>query len=243
MASILDPTPERPSTFRRFTESLANAVFNSRFARFCCCIPEEDYVDLNYDAQIRAAVANELETFAPATERQCIHVAAAEVYEESHYAVTDLAQNDELVYQKYKQYGSFLNSKHTYAEWEQFAESTRGSGFTYENATVVRKLHQAPKKVKVSPKFIAAAVNQLRAKLQRLEHNAANELTVSLEYGRLARDGSVRACVIDVHRQHVINAYFSQSGSERVATSRARVPAWLKRALGYETIMSAPVAC
>jgi len=244
MASLKELAPERTSTFRRMTEKLANAVFNSRFARFCCCIPEEVYHDLQHDTDVRVAVKDELETFSQATEYQCISVAAEEVYNESGYALTgDVAEDDEENYKEYVGFAEFLATPHTFEEWEAFTMAIQGTGFTYDMAPGILKLHKAPRRVKISPKFIAASVMALRAKLQRLELDKPNQTTVEMEYGRIMRNGNVRACVADPHRAFVVNAYFTQSDAERVATSRTRAPKWLRRSLGYDTPMGVPQAC
>jgi hypothetical protein len=206
-------------------------------------MPEDDYVDLIYDAEIRTAVNTELVQYTRATELQCIPVASATEYASTAYALTGVAVQDEVVADEFGGFSEFVCGDHTAAEWDAFFAAVEPLGFDGVKAAAVRKQSQAPTTVKISPRFIAASVLQLRARLSRQGLNEANRQCVDMEYSRITRDGSVRACIIDAHRQHVINAFFTESDSERVATARARMPGWVKRALGLESKHAPPTVC
>jgi hypothetical protein len=206
-------------------------------------MPEDDYVDLVHDAAIRDAVSTELVQYTRATEQQCIPVASLTEYVATSYALTGVASADEAAADEFGAYADFVTAAHTVEEWDEFFAAVEPLGFDGEKAKAVRKQSSAPTVVKISPRFIAAATLQLRARLSRMALSEANRLCVDMEYSRITRDGSVRACVIDAHRQHVINTFFTESDSERVATARARMPNWVKRALGLESKHASPMVC
>lgn len=82
------------------------------------------------------------------------------------------------------------------------------------------------------PKFVAALVHLLRAKFGRLAYTEPNRLLIEREYLRLCRESSIRHTDIVLHSNWVYNAYFVEDVLDAAATTRTRVPHWMRRAFG-----------
>jgi len=95
--------------------------------------------------------------------------------------------------------------------------------------------------VRLIPHFTAQMVLVLRAKFGRLLLNDANRMLIEREYLRACREGSVRYVDIALHQQWVMNAYFNEGVLEELATTRPRVPKWLRNAFGSVPSAPAPV--
>jgi len=82
----------------------------------------------------------------------------------------------------------------------------------------------------VIPKFAAAVVLALRSKLGKLAPSEANRLLIEREYLKVCRDTSVRNVDTIMHQQFVMNAYFTEGIVDQLATTRVRLPKWLREA-------------
>lgn len=82
------------------------------------------------------------------------------------------------------------------------------------------------------PHFSAQLTLLLRAKFGRLPYNDANRMLIEREYLRVCREGSVRYVDIALHQQWVMNTYFNEGVLEELATTRVRVPGWMRRLFG-----------
>lgn len=80
----------------------------------------------------------------------------------------------------------------------------------------------------VIPKFAAACALHIRAKLGAMEANEANVLLVQRKYLEVCRRHGVRDVDIVLHQGFVINAVFTESVLDDIASSRRRLPAWIK---------------
>jgi hypothetical protein len=193
---------------------------------------ESQYEDIVHDAVIRDGVESCMEVHTEATEEDSLPVAKSAVYIKDGY---DLGYEEQG-------FRKLMAQRRTFEEWECLPQKLNVTPLELE--TAYRRLSTAPVETrKISTKFIAVAATQLRVKLGRLAPNDANKLVCEMEYLRICRKGSVRATDIDVHRAHVLNAYFSSSAGDRVAACRARQPAWIKRALGYSIPGAGPDVC
>lgn len=83
-------------------------------------------------------------------------------------------------------------------------------------------------KAKIVPKFAAACALHIRTKLGALANNEANVLLVQRKYLELCRKHGVRDVDTVLHQGFVMNAVFTESVLDDVASSRKRLPAWLK---------------
>lgn len=82
-------------------------------------------------------------------------------------------------------------------------------------------------KAKIVPKFAAACALHLRSKLGALANNEANVLLVQRKYLEICRKHRVRDVDTVLHQQFVMNAVFTESVLDDIATSRRRLPKWV----------------
>lgn len=94
----------------------------------------------------------------------------------------------------------------------------------------------------VIPRFVAAVVTALRVKFGKLGNNEANRLLIEREYLKVCRETDIRNTDIATHQQWVMNTYFNEGIMEQLATTRVRLPGWLRRAFG-EPPNAAPTTC
>jgi hypothetical protein len=80
----------------------------------------------------------------------------------------------------------------------------------------------------IIPKFAAACALHIRTKLGAMEANEANVLLVQRKYLEVCRRLNVRDVDIVLHQGFVMNAVFTESVLDDVASSRRRLPAWIK---------------
>jgi hypothetical protein len=79
----------------------------------------------------------------------------------------------------------------------------------------------------IVPKFAAACTLHIRTKLGALAVNEANMLLVQRKYLEICRKHGVRDVDTVLHQQFVLNAVFTESALDDVATSRRRLPQWV----------------
>jgi len=96
--------------------------------------------------------------------------------------------------------------------------------------------------VRIVPSFAADMVLLLKSHLGPLSLSDANVLLVNTEYHRVCRGLSVRHVDQAVHRQHVINAFFTEDVFDVVGRTRSRLPRWLGVLLGHNRPV-ASIAC
>jgi len=88
-------------------------------------------------------------------------------------------------------------------------------------------LRSSAQPAKIVPKFAAACALHVRAKLGALPINEANMLLVQRKYLEICRRHNVRDVDTVMHQQFVLNAVFTESTLDDVATSRRRLPRWV----------------
>jgi len=96
--------------------------------------------------------------------------------------------------------------------------------------------------VRIVPAFAADMVLLLKSHLGPLSLTDANVLLVNTEYHRVCRGLSVRYVDQAVHRQHVVNAFFTEDVFDVVGQTRSRLPRWLRLLLGHKG-PAASIAC
>jgi hypothetical protein len=224
--------PAKRSSWSNAKTWYASLALSSSVFRFFCCISDEEIDEINLDAEIRDAVREEMTRHDAATDRSVVEVVATSVYEETGYDLTH----------KEKDACTLLE--------ESCATSTIIVGDVACPIEGMRDVVMAPTErcevtddhVKVVPRFAAAMVVCMRAKFGWLVLNEANRLLIEREYLRVCREGHVRQKDVVHHAQIVLNTYFGEGVLDHVATSRSRVPAWLRKALGSPPV-SAAVVC
>jgi len=217
-------------------EKIANSFLNSWLFRRLICMDESVYEDLVYDAVIRDEVDDQMEIVTTSVESDALSVAAIAQQLETGEKLLGLTEVDQDFYKPLRNVAKRLSE----TDGDLFHEIKAECGLTDDEVLHLLRIHRyyhptaASQAVTISPKFIATAVQVLRGKLGRLPVTDANRIVVDTEYNRVCRNGSVRLWVQDHHRQYVMNAFFGKIRSERVALSRSRAPAWVRRTLGYE---------
>lgn len=97
-------------------------------------------------------------------------------------------------------------------------------------------------RAKIVPKFAAACALHIRTKLGALTNNEANVLLVQRKYLELCRRHGVRDVDTVLHQGFVMNAVFTESVLDDVASSRKRLPAWIRWLEEVPSTGSIPVA-
>ncbi len=90
-----------------------------------------------------------------------------------------------------------------------------------------------PVRVQIHTAFAADMVVLLRSHIGTAELSQANLLLVEREYHRVCRQLNVRYVDVAVHRQHVMNAFFTEDVFDVVGNTRSRIPRWLRTLLGH----------
>lgn len=108
--------------------------------------------------------------------------------------------------------------KRTEAQWDAY--------FKRIGVDPLAESHIGP--ARIVPKFAAACVLHLRAKLGVLSKSEANVLLVQRKYLEVCRKHRVRDVDTVLHQGFVMNAMFTESVLDDIASSRRRLPAWIK---------------
>lgn len=95
---------------------------------------------------------------------------------------------------------------------------------------------------KIVPKFAAACALHIRTKLGALQNNEANLALVQRKYLELCRKHGVRDVDVVLHQGFVMNTVFTESVLDDVASTRKRLPAWIRWLEEVPTTGSIPVA-
>jgi hypothetical protein len=90
-------------------------------------------------------------------------------------------------------------------------------------------------------KFAAACVVELRSKFGVLSSTSANHMLIQKCYLKLCRDHHVRQTDVALHRQVVLNHFFSETDDIGFAFARYNAPRWLKWIRGELTPSSNPL--
>lgn len=78
------------------------------------------------------------------------------------------------------------------------------------------------------PRFVAAAVIELRARLGRLPKREACHLVAERKYLEICRDRGLSQHDVALHQQYVLDMYFSENLYEHLPLTRRRLPKWLQ---------------
>lgn len=115
--------------------------------------------------------------------------------------------------------------KRTMADWDKYFRKLGVSDpITYLRTADANSRRRAC----IVPKFAAACSLHIRAKLGALLPTEANMLLVQRKYLEICRKHNVRDVDTVLHQQLVLNAVFTESVLDEVATCRRRVPQWVR---------------
>lgn len=210
------------SPLRWVSNKWTKARLGSRLLMFLTCVDEELLEEFAAECKVRDDIKLCLTEHSRGAAPVVVRETVSDVLHEQAYDMTDAL--------------AFAREKHTYTEWEELIART---GLTDEQ--LVESLGKTS--VQLIPRFVAASIVSLRAKFGALEHREDNVLLIQREYLRVSRDANVRACDVELHRQHVINGFFSEDVLNKLGTVRTRIPRWMRDAYGREAAMGGPVVC
>jgi hypothetical protein len=221
--------PVKPSFWRNPLDAISywfdEVCVNSTFCQLLCCVAPEDVADIKYESRIRDDLRQQMLYHTSGTGLKGVKSAMSEVYSQVGY---DLTTNEES-------FAELCKDRHTVGEWDAIFAKYGLDPCTYSAPT--------PTEVKVVPKFAAACVLALKAKFGHIHRTEANRILIQTEYLKMCREGNVRNCDIASHRQHVLNAFFTEEVMERVGLVRTRVPGWLRKLFGSKESDGVPAIC
>jgi len=208
-----------------------------KFEYFACCGTADQFRDLEChrtDEHVRECIRAEMREHSGfGGEETCITQAMKTTFRETGYDLGNLEVTESAnvkVMHTYAQWDDYFEkiavnpvesvTKQTYAQWEALIE---GFAVNPLEAKVVK--HQ---RAHIVPKFAAACVLHLRAKLGALSNSEANVLLVQRKYLEVCRKHGVRDVDVVLHQGFVMNAMFTESVLDDIASSRRRLPAWMK---------------
>lgn len=177
---------------------------------FCCS--QQDFDDLamyRRDELVRACIRKEMREHVGAEQREtCVANAIDTTLRTIGYDLSDLGSIRQ----------ANIGVKRTEKEWDAY----------FKRMNVDPLATCRFKQAQVIPKFAAACTLHIRAKLGAMEATEANLLLVQRKYLEICRRHNVRDVDIVLHQGHVMNAVFTESVLDDLASSRRRLPAWIK---------------
>lgn len=201
--ALIDLPVRKPSlsNWARFKRGLLNVL-----EKTACCGSDFDELEFyRTDRHVRQCVKLEMLRHPGYNDRDtCVAGAIQTVFNETGYDLSDM--------------GSIRRANEgvtrTADEWERY----------FLNYTAVKVEDRA----KIVPKFAAACALHIRTKLGALANNEANVLLVQRKYLEICRKHGVRDVDTVSHQAIVLNAVFTESVLDEIATSRRRLPGWMK---------------
>lgn len=182
------------------------------FERFAICGSQQDFDDLamyRRDEQVRACIRAEMREHVGADRRDtCVANAIDITLRSIGYDLSDLGSIRQ----------ANIGVKRTFKEWEAYFKDRD------VDPLATCRFSQA----QVIPKFAAACALHIRAKLGAMEANEANVLLVQRKYLEVCRRHGVRDVDTVLHQGFVMNAVFTESVLDDLASSRRRLPAWIR---------------
>jgi hypothetical protein len=182
------------------------------FEKYAVCGSQSDFDDLamyRRDEHVRACIRKELRLHAGADKREtCVGNAIDTTLRTIGYDLSDLGTIRQ----------ANIGVKRTFSEWDAYFKRMNLNPLAtcqYEQAQVI-------------PKFAAACVLHIRTKLGAMEINDANLLLVQRKYLEICRRHNVRDVDVVLHQGFVINAFFTEGVLDELASSRRRLPAWIR---------------
>lgn len=181
--------------------------------KYQICGSVSEYSDLECyrtDQRVRTCIRAEMREHLGYSNREtCVGNAIDTVYRETGY---DLADGGTIRLAN-------IGVKRTFTEWDAYFKRMGVDPLAPGEETG---------RAKIVPKFAAACALHIRTKLGALANNEANLLLVQRKYLELCRKHGVRDVDTVLHQQFVMNTVFTESVLDDVASSRRRLPGWMK---------------
>lgn len=216
--ALIEPIIREPrlSTWMKVKKYLLNVVEDSPLIQALCCLDGSELGSYRMDTQVREAIRGEMRLHMGYFGREsCVASAIDDVLVDTGY---DLADGGSIR-------KANIGVKRTLAGWDAYFVSI---GITAQQLLEATERSSARKTARIVPKFAAACALQLRCKLGSLANNEANVLLVQRKYLELCRRHKVRDVDVVLHQQFVLNATFTEGVLDEIATTRRRLPAWIK---------------
>jgi len=216
--NIIIDFPERMTSKSRWSR-LKSWVLETALSIGCC--GEEsvrDYECYRTGEQVRECVRAEMRAHLGYGERDtCVGGAIDLVLDQTGY---DLASGTRARMDVIRQANE--GKTRTMAEWDAYFKRIGVDPLSGGRSSVTDG------RAKIVPRFAAACVVHLRAKLGALSNSEANILLVQRKYLEVCRKHGVRDVDTVLHQGFVMNAMFTESVLDDIAASRRRLPAWIR---------------
>lgn len=203
------------------------ALIKSWLLRRLLCVSDEMLDEIEEECAVRDAIRENMIVHNVGSGLDAITQCMSDVYESTQYDMANFSNQDCGAPQP-----SNTVQEIVFGEFEPIQLECE--------LPVVNK--QQPHEARVVPKFAAALVTAMRAKFGKLSPSEANRLLIEREYLKVCRDVHVRNVDIEMHRQFVVNAFFTEGITDQLATTRTRLPKWLREAFGSVPIAE-PTIC
>lgn len=181
-----------------------------------CCLDASELQSYHVDKQVRSSIREEMRLHIGYFGREtCIASAIDESLASTGYDLTDGGSIRKVN----------KGVKRTMKAWDAYFLSIGVDVEQYINATA---RESARDRALIVPKFAAACALHLRCKLGILSQSEANVLLVQRKYLELCRRHNVRDVDTVLHQQYVMNTVFTEGVLDELATTRRRLPRWVK---------------
>jgi len=193
-----------------------NQLETSAVWQLLCCVDTNELEMYRQGEQVRSAMREEMRVHMGYSGRDtCLTNAIDDVLADTGYDLADA--------------GSIRKANkgvtRTMRGWDKYFE---GLGISDPTQFLEGASKESSKKrARIVPKFAAACALHIRSKLGALRVNEANTLLVQRKYLEICRKHNVRDVDTVLHQQFVMNAVFTESVLDDVATCRRRLPRWV----------------
>lgn len=211
---------------------------------YACCGTLQDYRDLEcyrVDEEVRACIRAEMrEHHSYGDSETCVGNTIDAVEKEMGYSLArtkkdvsepPVTKPKRQRRRKGKARGSDDEKSSSNSDAESTGRQETGLEEDDSNATTSQASSDEPEgdtRAKIIPRFAAACVLHLRAKLGALPNNEANVLLVQRKYLEMCRKHNVRDVDTVLHQGFVMNAMFTESVLDDISASRRRLPKWIR---------------
>lgn len=219
-----------------------------KIMRVLMCVSDEMYYELEQECAVRDAIRTQMVTHTVGTGRDAIMQSMRELYDTTGYDMSDF-KNKDMCHKSREREGTVETQEEQEPDSDGIVFGDLPPVKADEEVQIQFGLDTVGKDSEVNkgdamvvPKFAAAVVLALRAKLGKLSPSEANRLLIEREYLKVCRDTTVRNVDCIMHQQFVMNAYFTEGITDQLATTRVRLPKWLRDAFGTVP-NAAPTVC
>lgn len=216
--TLIEPVIRTPSlsSWARVKKFFLSVVEESPVIQALCCLDASELQSFRVDNQVRDAIREEMRLHMGYFGREtCVASAIDESLANTGYDLTDG--------------GSIRKAnkgvKRTMKAWDAYFRSI---GVNVEQYISAISRESARERALIVPKFAAACALHLRCKLGILSQSEANILLVQRKYLELCRRHNVRDVDTVLHQQYVMNTVFTEGVLDELATTRRRLPRWVK---------------